>query len=65
LSTYVDTSFLVSLYCIDANTSAAAHWMQGFKGTLLITTFGDLEFINAIGLRVFRKEISPHRRNPR
>ncbi len=32
--------------------------MQGFKGTVLITPFGELEFINAIGLRVFRKEIS-------
>ena len=55
---YVDTSFLVSLYSPDANSAAAAQVMQLSRGELLVTTFGELELINALHLRVFRKELS-------
>jgi hypothetical protein len=33
--------------------------MQASKGDRWITTFGELEVMNALGLRVFRKEVSP------
>jgi predicted nucleic acid-binding protein len=58
LKIYADTSFLVSLYSPDANSAAAARTMQVSKGDHFVTTFGELEVVNALGLRVFRKEVS-------
>jgi predicted nucleic acid-binding protein len=58
LKTYVDPSFLVSLYSLDANSHTAVEAIQASKGDLLVTTFGELEVENAFALRVFRKEIS-------
>ena len=58
MNAYVDSSFLISLYSPDVNSGAAARTMQGSKGTRFVTTFGELEVVNALGLRVFRKEVS-------
>lgn len=55
---YADTSFLVSLYSPDANSVAAARIMQASKGDRFVSTLGELEVVNAVGLRVFRKEVS-------
>ena len=55
----MDTSFLVSLYSPDANSAAAVRTLHAAAGSLSITTFAELEVINALGLRVFRKEVSP------
>ncbi len=55
---YVDTSFLISLYSPDANSVAAARIIQASKNIHLLSTFTELEAINALELRVFRKEIS-------
>lgn len=55
---YADSSFLVSLYSADTNGAAAARTMAVFSGECLITTLGELEVVNAFGLRVFRKEVS-------
>ena len=55
---YVDTSFLVSLYSLDANSAAAARAMQSSPADRLLTAFGELEFFNALGLRLFRKEVT-------
>ncbi len=55
---YVDTSFLVSLYSPDANSAAAARIMQGSPADRFLTAFGELELVNALGLRLFRKEIT-------
>ena len=54
---YLDTSFLVSLYSPDINSGTAARLMHASKGDRLITTLGELEVVNALGLRVFRKEV--------
>lgn len=58
MKTYVDTSFLVSLYSPDANSSAAAHTMRTSRGDRYLTVFGELEVVNALERRIFRKELS-------
>jgi len=58
LKIYLDTSFLVSLYSPDINSGTAARLMHASKGDRLITTLGELEAVNALGLRVFRKEVA-------
>jgi predicted nucleic acid-binding protein len=58
LSIYADTSFLVSLYTLDANSSAASRFMRGARLPLLFTPLGDLELLNALHLRIFRRELN-------
>ena len=55
---YADTSFLISLYSPDVNSAPAARIMRTAEGERLVTTFGELEVVNALQLRVFRKEVS-------
>jgi predicted nucleic acid-binding protein len=59
LSTYVDTSFLVSLYVPDANSAEAAERARHAKLPLLVTSLGEIELANAFQLRLFRKELRP------
>lgn len=56
MKVYVDTSFLISLYSLDANSAAAARAMQSSSATHAISTLCELEVANALELRVFRKE---------
>jgi predicted nucleic acid-binding protein len=58
LKVYADASFLVSLYSPDANSSAASRIMQASTGDRYVTVFGELEVMNALELRIFRKELS-------
>jgi predicted nucleic acid-binding protein len=58
LKIYADSSFLVSLYSADANWVAASRIMGTSAGECLVSTLGELEVVNAFGLRVFRKEVS-------
>ena len=58
MKVYIDTSFLISLYTPDANSATAAATMQSSKNIHLVSTFTELEAVNALELRVFRKEIS-------
>ena len=55
---YADSSFLVSLYSADINWSTATRAMQASTGECFVSTLGELEVVNAFGLRVFRKEVS-------
>ncbi len=55
---YLDTSFVVSLYSRDVNSTAAANVIRQAQGARLITSLVELETINAFELRVFRKEAS-------
>ena len=59
MSAYADTSFLVSLYVLDANSARAAAQMKHAKLPILLTPFGELELTNAILLRLFRRELLP------
>jgi len=58
LKIYADSSFLVSLYSADTNWSTATRAMQASTGECFVSTLGELEVVNAFGLRVFRKEVS-------
>ncbi len=58
MSIYADTSFLISLYSLDANSAAAAQTMRVSTGERYVTVLGELEVVNALQLRVFRKELS-------
>ena len=58
MTIYIDTSFLMSVYSPDVNSAAAAHTLQTAKGEFLVTVFTELELVNALQLRVFRKELS-------
>jgi predicted nucleic acid-binding protein len=53
---YADSSFLVSLYTQDANSEEAAHALLNRAVPILVTPFGEAEFVNSIEQRVFRKE---------
>lgn len=59
MSSYADTSFVASLYIPDANLAEAARRMQRLSLPVLITTLGEMELINALQLRLFRKEVRP------
>jgi predicted nucleic acid-binding protein len=54
-----DTSFLVSLYILDANSAAAAAKMKRAALPIFFTALGEVELTNAFSLRLFRKELLP------
>ena len=56
---YADTSFLASLYIPGAHSAAAVAVVRPLRVPLLITFLGELEFADALALRMFRKELSP------
>ena len=58
MTIYADTSFLVSLYSPDANSMPAARAMQASSGDRFVSVFGELEVVNAMELRIFRKQVS-------
>ena len=58
MSTYADTSFLVSLYVLDDNSAKASASFQRISLPLLLTPLLEIEIANALYLRVFRKEAS-------
>ena len=55
----VDPSFLVSLYILDANSAKASAKMKSAALPLLLSDIGKIEILNAVGLRLFRKELRP------
>lgn len=57
MTSCVDASFLVSLYVLDANSVRASAKMRRATLPLLLTDIGRIEILNAIGLRLFRKEL--------
>ena len=55
---YLDSSLLVSLYVIDANSAAAEAAVRRCTDVPVISTLCQIEVLNAFGLQVFRKQIS-------
>jgi len=58
LKVYADTSFLVSLYCLDAHSAGAVRQVRRSSPAMILTPLTELELANALELRVFRKEAS-------
>ncbi len=57
-----DTSFLISLYGMDANTPAAGQQSAGTSYPIHVNAVIDFEFHNAVRLLVFRQKIAPAQR---
>jgi len=55
---YADTSFFASLYIPGTHSPTAIALVRPLRTPLLITSLGELEFANALALRVFRKQLS-------
>jgi predicted nucleic acid-binding protein len=55
---YLDSSFVVPLYSVDAHSPAANSAIGSVIGTPWITTLGEIEIINALRLRAFRKQVT-------
>jgi predicted nucleic acid-binding protein len=55
---YLDSSLVVSLYCLDANSAEAVRRMQTDGRKFLISDLVELEAVNAFRLKEFRKEIT-------
>ncbi len=58
MSTYLDSSFVVSLYGPDNNLVRAASTLRSATAPLLVSTLCEFEATNAFRLRVFRKDAS-------
>jgi len=55
---YLDASVLFSLYFRDRFTAEALHLANAATEPLLVSTFCEMETVNAFALRVFRREMS-------
>jgi predicted nucleic acid-binding protein len=55
---FLDSSLIVSLYVIDANSDLAAKAVTSIDSAPVITHFCELEVVNAFALREFRRECS-------
>ena len=58
LQVYADTGLLCSLYTPDTKTEEANRWIQQVSPPLPFTWLHQVEFRNALRLRVFRNQIS-------
>jgi predicted nucleic acid-binding protein len=58
LKVYADSSFLVSLYSLDAHSSRATANVRRLSPELLLTPLSEFELTNGLQLRVFRNESS-------
>lgn len=58
MKAYADTSFVLSLYLPDANSARAVSAQAAFS-LILLTPLGELEVVNAVHLRRFRRELKP------
>jgi predicted nucleic acid-binding protein len=58
MNAYADTGFICSLMAPDANSEAATKWMARQALPLPWIWLHELEFRNAMRLRVFRKEMT-------
>ena len=63
MTAYADTGFLCSLYAPDAHTQRAVVRMARQALPLPVTWLHQLEFRNALRLRVFRREITAAQRD--
>jgi predicted nucleic acid-binding protein len=55
----VDTSIIVKLYIKEKYSRSASNWLKKNNEAVPLTSFHELEFINAIHLKLFRTEATP------
>lgn len=55
---YVDTSVIVKLYIKEEYSLNASNWLKENDEAIPLTSFHELEFVNAIHLKQFRTEIT-------
>ena len=60
---YVDTSVIVKLYIKEEYSQESSNWLKENNEAIPLTSFHELEFINAIHLKQFRTEITPEKIN--
>lgn len=58
MKAFCDASFLVSLYTPDANTAKAIQQCSRGAAGLAVTPLAELEVVNALQLRLFRRELT-------
>lgn len=63
MSDYADSGFICSLYAPDAHTERAISRMERQPDPVLFSWLNQLEFRNALRLRVFRGEIATEQRD--
>ncbi len=56
---YVDTSIIVKLYIREKYSRDASAWLKANNEAIPLTSLHELEFINAIHLKLFRNETTP------
>ena len=56
---YVDTSVIVKLYIKEKYSRGASNWLKANNEAIPLTSFHELEFINALQLKRFRTEATP------
>ncbi|MGD8442376.1 MAG: hypothetical protein PVI94_02700, partial [Desulfobacterales bacterium] len=55
---YVDTSVIVKLYIKEEYSQESSSWLKENDEAIPLTSFHELELINAIHLKQFRTEIT-------
>lgn len=55
---YVDTSVIMKLYIKEKYSRKVSHWLRENGEAIPLTNFHTLEFLNALHLKQFRREIS-------
>jgi len=63
MSDYADTGFVCSIYAPDANTERACKFMDRQREPINFSWLNQVEFRNALRLRIFRKEITGTQRD--
>lgn len=58
MKAYADTGFVVTLYKTESSSARAAALMAKQTQSVAMSQLGEIEFINALHLAVFRKEIT-------
>lgn len=56
---YVDTSIIVKLYIREKYSREVSTWLRANNKAIPLTSFHELEFINAVQLKIFRNEAHP------
>lgn len=56
---YVDTSVIVKLYIKEEYSRNTSNWLKKNNEAIPLTSFHELELINAIHLKQYRSEITP------